>query len=229
MKKQSLILAAAIAATLSSGIAMADVSANAAATTNYLWRGVTQSADVAAVSGGIDWSDDSGLYAGTWVSGIGGGQEVDYYAGYAGEESGIGYDVGVVTYQYPVAPDFGFTEVYANASVDNFSFGLASTTSAAGGNAGGAFDKGDLYLSVSADFEPVTVFLGSYMFDNDATGNELDYIHYGVSMSKDDFTIALEKNDIDETNQLATAGAGLGNGDANAYRIIVTWSKEWSL
>ena len=52
MKKQSLILSAAVAATLTSGVVLADLSTNAAATSNYLWRGVTQSGDSASVSGG---------------------------------------------------------------------------------------------------------------------------------------------------------------------------------
>jgi uncharacterized protein (TIGR02001 family) len=41
--------------------AVEGLSANVAMTSNYLWRGVTQNANDAAISGGIDYAADSGL------------------------------------------------------------------------------------------------------------------------------------------------------------------------
>lgn len=67
MLKKSMVLTSAVAAILSSGSVLADASVNAAASNNYLWRGVTQSNDTASVSGGIDWSGESGLYLGVWT------------------------------------------------------------------------------------------------------------------------------------------------------------------
>lgn len=46
--------------------AQAEVTANIAASSNYYWRGITQTDDGAAVSGGLDYSNESGFYAGTW-------------------------------------------------------------------------------------------------------------------------------------------------------------------
>ncbi len=211
MMKQTILTSAAVAAALSGSVAMAELSGNAAASTNYIWRGITQTGDAAAVSGGIDWSDDSGMYAGTWVSTIAGGQEVDLYAGYATDM----FDVGVIAYTYPVSPNINFTEVYANVSFENISAGIATTVDAASGNTGGAFDKGDIYINVGADFDAVSVWLGSYMFDADSATNPLNYVHYGVSTSKDDFTFSIDKTDQD--------------GPAGAMRVGVTWSKEWEL
>lgn len=246
MTKQSLILGAAIAGTLSSGVAMADLSGNIGIGSNYIWRGVTQTVDQAATYGGVDWSDDSGVYVGTWVSnvdfsGLGDGYEMDVYAGFSGESGAVGYDVGVVTYQYPVTPNFNFTEVYASITFEAITVGLNATVDAASGNdaekdptATGAFEEGDMYLSVATDFETdagssVGVYLGSYMFDKDgkdftATGGadvgNLDYLHYGVSLSKDDFTFALDKNDYDE----AGADPSIDN-----VRFTVSWGKEFAL
>jgi uncharacterized protein (TIGR02001 family) len=45
-------------------------SANIGAVSNYMWRGVTQTGDQAAVQGGIDVGHDSGFYAGTWLSNV---------------------------------------------------------------------------------------------------------------------------------------------------------------
>ncbi|NBC48610.1 MAG: hypothetical protein GVY22_11580 [Gammaproteobacteria bacterium] len=46
------------------------LSANIGAVSNYIWRGVTQTGDQAAIQGGIDVAHESGFYAGTWASNI---------------------------------------------------------------------------------------------------------------------------------------------------------------
>ena len=46
------------------------VSANIGVVSNYVWRGITQTDDKAAVQGGVDYSHSSGFYAGTWVSNV---------------------------------------------------------------------------------------------------------------------------------------------------------------
>ena len=94
---KSISLAAAVAAALTSGVAMAELTGNAAITNNYIWRGVTQTNDQAAGQGGLDYSFGPGFYVGTWLSnvdfsGLGDGTEVDLYAGWGGETGGFGYD-----------------------------------------------------------------------------------------------------------------------------------------
>lgn len=223
MSKKSLILCAAVATALSSGAAFADLSTNASATSNYIWRGVTQSSDTASVAGGVDWSHESGVYAGMWSGSLVGGAETDLYVGFAGEAGDVGYDVGVVTYQYTTAPDINFTELYLNGTYSIITVGIASTIDSADGNKDAAFDKGDLYVSASADFAAgpfdASVFAGSYMFDNDNLfGNgDLDYAHYGVSLSSGEVTVALEKNDIESP------------ASADNVRVVATWSKSWDI
>jgi uncharacterized protein (TIGR02001 family) len=78
-----------------------DLSGNLALTSNYIWRGMTQSDDAEAIQGGLDLAHSSGLYVGTWASNTSGGSEFDYYAGYATEVSGIGVDVGAIAYRFP--------------------------------------------------------------------------------------------------------------------------------
>ncbi|MGB5602490.1 MAG: TorF family putative porin [Gammaproteobacteria bacterium] len=100
---KAISLSAAVAAALASGVAVAEVTGNAAITNNYIWRGVTQTKDQAAGQGGVDWGHSSGFYAGTWLSnvdfsGLGDGYEMDLYAGFGGEVGGFGYDLGVLTY-----------------------------------------------------------------------------------------------------------------------------------
>ena len=240
---RAISLGAAVAAALTSGVAAAEVTANAAVTNNYIWRGITQTTDQAAVQGGIDWSGGPGFYAGTWLSnvdfsGLGDGYEMDVYAGWGGEAGGFGYDLGVISYQYPVTPNFNFTELYVSGTFSVVTVGVNYTVDTASGNnaeetvgAGGAFDEGDVYVYGSLDFPTeagdFSLYAASYMFDNSdktyANGNaygDLDYVHYGASWGKGDFTFAVDKNDLDP----ATNGPSADN-----VRFTVMWSKDFEL
>jgi uncharacterized protein (TIGR02001 family) len=188
--------------------AMAELSGNVGFSSNYLWRGVTQSNDLSAISGGIDYSE-GGLYAGTWTSSLGGGDyELDLYAGYGGEMDSISYDVGIISYQYPVG-ETSFEEAYVNGSVGMIDVGLAYTF-----GADGVGTEGDLYLSVGANTSVgndvgVGLTYGSYDFD---TGT--DYTHFAVTLSKGDFAFGIEKNDMSGGDQA---------------RVVASWSQSFEL
>ena len=106
-----------------------EISANLAITSNYVWRGMTQSHNSPAVQGGIDLGY-KGFYLGTWGSNVEFGPsnnnlEADFYAGYAGELAGIGYDVGFIQYTYPnEATPLNFEEAYIGLSKDFGGFGI---------------------------------------------------------------------------------------------------------
>lgn len=101
------------------------VSFNAALTSDYRFRGMSQSRLDPAVSGGVDYTHNpSGFYAGAWASSIkwvkdGGGDgnlELDVYGGKRGEiVKDVTYDFGVLTYVYPgndLPSNGNTTEVY---------------------------------------------------------------------------------------------------------------------
>lgn len=177
--------------------AVEGLSANAAVTNNYLWRGVTQTNNAAAVSGGLDYAHKSGAYAGTWVSNADWAEEMsyelDFYAGYANElENGIGYDVGVIYYAYDKAAESDFSEVYVSISYDAYSFTYNTLIDS---DAGGKFAD-DTYLSADAEFEVAEglglgLHIGRYDFKE--AGN---YIDYGVALSKEGFTFGVSKTDL---------------------------------
>ena len=136
MLKKTLIggLAAAAAMSLATTGALAEddfpgeFSANVALTTDYVFRGISQSDDEPAIQGGFDWSHESGFYLGTWASSLdfqgvdSDGIELDWYGGFANEFNGISHDVGALYYQYPGAGDdgdvFDFVEVYGSLGYD---------------------------------------------------------------------------------------------------------------
>ena len=65
----------------------AELSGNFTFSSNYIWRGMTQTMDDPGYSGGFDYSHESGFYAGTWGSNVafgGAGLELDTYAGFTG-------------------------------------------------------------------------------------------------------------------------------------------------
>lgn len=197
-----------------SQMASATVEANFGVTSDYLWRGVSQSGGDPSVSGGLDYSHESGFYAGAWIgtidfgddsgteTDIGSGTENDYYLGYGGESGDFGYDVGYIYYNYPASgyEDLDFGEVYFNGSYGAFSFGIAYTiTSDADDDA--PFGTGDIYYSVGYGFDLPEDFglglsYGYYNFDSDdEIYGDVDYGHFQVDLSKGDFTLSLSKAD----------------------------------
>ncbi|MEZ5854506.1 MAG: TorF family putative porin [Hyphomicrobiaceae bacterium] len=91
------------------------ISGNFAATTDYVFRGFSQSASRPAVQAGID-ATYKWFYVGTWSSLIDFGRvgvkdvahaEVDYYAGIKPVLGPVTMDLGVIYYTYPSAFDPG--------------------------------------------------------------------------------------------------------------------------
>ncbi|NNG44819.1 hypothetical protein HJP15_18150 [Pseudoalteromonas sp. NEC-BIFX-2020_002] len=187
--------------------AYAEVTANVAATSNYLWRGQEQTNGDAAISGGIDYVNESGFYAGTWVSNASWADEMtyelDFYAGFGGDiNENISYDVGYIYYAYPDAAssaDADFSEIYGSLSMGGFSFGASIlATSAASGDGSDFSDS--LYLTADYGFAigsngtEMALHVGHYSGDFIGDDNIIDY---GISISKDGFTLGLSDNDID--------------------------------
>lgn len=103
LKSLLLSMAVAGAATMSvaPATAQAEVSYNAAVSNMYLWRGQDISDGQGVVSGGIDYSHDSGLYAGVWASSEAAGTETDLYAGYGFSSGDFGLNLAYWAYFYP--------------------------------------------------------------------------------------------------------------------------------
>ena len=97
---------------------------NAAATSDYVFRGVSQTEEEPALSAGVDVSVGA-FYAGGWASNVGFAgdddthAEVDLYGGVRREAAGWSLDLGVVGYLYagqPDGADYDYAEVKLAAS-----------------------------------------------------------------------------------------------------------------
>ena len=100
--KKILLAATALAAIAFAGSASAEgaVSYNIGVTSDYVFRGWTQTDGSPAVQGGVDYANGI-FYAGAWASNVDfADYEVDLYAGVKPVVGNYTFDVGVVTYQY---------------------------------------------------------------------------------------------------------------------------------
>jgi len=200
MNKTTMLLTAAVLATgvySTQSQAVEGLSANAGVTSNYLWRGMSQTSDQAAISGGIDYADASGFYVGAWTSNVdfGAGDEtsaeVDFYAGYGFEAGEIAFDIGYVFYGYPGGGEADFSEIYASASWEVLTVGAYVLADAEWDADFGdtTYLYADLAFEVAAGLE-LGFHYGLYSID----GGD-DQSDYGVSLSKDNFTLSI--SDVD--------------------------------
>lgn len=93
-----------------------DLSYNIGVTSDYVFRGFTQTMEDPAIQGGLDLTAGS-FYAGVWASNVDFGDstdaEIDGYLGFRGEAVGFGYDVGLIGYGYvndPAASGYAYGE-----------------------------------------------------------------------------------------------------------------------
>ena len=88
------------------------LSYNVGVVSDYRFRGITQTNYKPALQAGVDFAHKSGFYLGAWGSNVSwvkefngaskGDLEIDIYGGFKGEiAKGFGFDVGLISYQYP--------------------------------------------------------------------------------------------------------------------------------
>lgn len=191
-------------------------SANLAVTSDYIWRGISQTDNEPAIQGGADYSHASGLYLGAWASNVDfaandADVEVDLYGGFSNEVGGFSYDVGVIHYNYPGESDLNFEELYLGLG-----YGFLSV------KASHDFDNENSYYEAGADFTlPAEVSLalhvGHYDFDN---GEDYDDWKVAVGRSYGGFDFELAYADTDLSDNEC-------GGDYCDARAIFTVSREF--
>jgi len=187
------------------------LSANVTLTSDYIFRGISQSSGDPAIQGGFDYTHASGFYAGTWASNVGwirdfqgyesGSMEIDFYGGFRGGigESGFTYDVGGIYYMYPGEnnsglPDGDTAEVYGALGWKWFTvkgsyylsdevFGWGDDSCGPCGDADGSY-----YLAISGAYPVGETGLtlgaswGTFSFENN---EQADYDDWSVSATYD--------------------------------------------
>lgn len=212
------------------------VSFNAAVTTDYRYRGISQTRVKPALQGGADYvNNPTGLYVGTWLSTIkwvkdaGGDSDVewDVYAGKRGEIApGISYDVGALYYFYPSndLPDSANTfELYGKLGYGPAYIKYSHSTT----NLFGFSDsKNSGYLDVGADIEVGTglmlnLHVGRQRVENNSAFSYTDY-KIGVTKDFGICTVALAAIYADTKAYVGPNGKNLAKTGA-----VVTVSKTF--
>lgn len=173
-------LASASMGAVAEGESPHNFAANVSLTTNYLFRGITQTDNGPAIQGGFDYQyAPVGFYAGAWASNVElafnntpashiqnrASMELDYYGGFAGSLSnGIGWDIGGIYYSYP--------------GQHEDEDGIDPITGAAFG--GADYDYAEVYFKTSYAFEGVTyspTVKGGVYYSPDYFGEDGDGVY----------------------------------------------------
>lgn len=190
MKKHLAIAALSITA-LFAGAARAELGSTITLTSDYDFRGITQTALKPALQASLDYTHASGFYASAWGSNVEFGKtakskvELDWIAGFKGNfAEGFGYDVGVIRYSYlPTDDEVAFNEIYAGVNLQAVS--LKYWYSNSFGNVGDAAS----YLEANATI-PLPSEFGLALHAGHSAGKYWDnsngrgYTDYSIGFSK---------------------------------------------
>ncbi|MCF6264696.1 MAG: TorF family putative porin [Xanthomonadales bacterium] len=188
------VLVVAIMFSLVATAANADLSGTITITSDYDYRGFTQSAESFALQGSVDYTHENGFYASVWGSSLDFGRgsdadlEVDLVVGFSKDigDSGINWDIGFIEYLYPGVSGANFGELYGGFGVGGFSVKLSYSNDFAGlGNSAWYLDGG---YSHEWDNGWSALVYGGYSYgeafsfrDGLAFGNT-DYFNYGAGL-----------------------------------------------
>lgn len=254
--KSALIALATAAAALTPSLASAQAAAapepastltgNFTLTSDYRFRGLSQTFKGPAVQGGIDWAHASGFYLGNWNSNVSGNQfpngagiEMDFYGGYKWQLSpGAVLDVGGLYYYYPGAffngfapnePEFNHFELYVGATMGPFGakfyygltdfFGLDATV-------GGRDSKGSWYLDLnySTEILPKTSLIAHLGYQHVSNYGDLSYYDWKLGVTYDWsgwlLTLAYVDTNADSALYFATNSSGRTKSIGDATLVI---------
>ena len=226
-------------------MARAGASGSVALTSDYIFRGVSQTNQEPALQAGLEYAADSGFYVGTWGSNINwlsdlstqeapisSSLELDAYAGYRGKfGDSIGFDVGALYYWYPGDYPSGFNsadtaELYFGISAGvvsaKYSYALTDLFGYADSDGSGYLDA-----AVNWEFVPtwtLNVHGGKQWIENNEDFEYTDW-KLGVTKSFDGgFAVALAYTDTDTEQALYTKAHGNYIGDDT---VVLTLTKTF--
>ena len=162
---------------------------NAAATSEYMFRGISQTDDHPAIQTGAGYSFSNGFYVGGWASNVDFGEstdaEIDTFVGWNGDlNDTFNLDVQLVRYNYigePDGVDYAYNELIGKVSfAENYSATLGYTndflntdTDSFYGAVGGSWAVGN-EVNLTAGLGYTTV-----------EGPEDGYLDYSVGVNRD--------------------------------------------
>ena len=218
------------------------LSYNVGAVSDYRFRGISQTSFKPAIQLGADFVHKNGFYLGAfgsnvdWVKEVNGATkgsyEIDLYGGYKGNiTKDIGFDVGLITYQYP-GNNSGIANAakgkaagdYSNASTNEVYLGLSYSVAtlkysrSLGDFLGNVKSGGSQYFDLSANFDlgngfTLTPHIGRQTIPNQNNTNAITaQVINGNAGNYTDYSLTIAK---DFGNGLALSGALIGTDAKN--------------
>jgi uncharacterized protein (TIGR02001 family) len=233
------VIAAGILVVTSAGAQEVEVSGNVMITSDYAFRGISQTLEKPAVQGGLDITGPLNLYVGAWGSSVNFGEdlsggsraqmELDVYFGIAPTVAGVDLDVGLLYYAYPGAASvrsYNFLEAYAGVarSFGDLSFGLNGAYSpdffAASGT--GVFGSASVSALIPGAPLAVEASVGRQAIEDNAAFGTPDYTVWSAGVSADyfgaSFGATVTGTDLKEADCF-------GGSDLCKTRVIVSVSR----
>lgn len=199
-----------------------EVTGSLAFTTDYRFRGISQTFRDPAIQGGLEFTTPGRFYVGTWASIVdkltyanSRGFEWDIYGGYRAPLGGAWtLDVGAIQYLYPSVSRYGTLEAYAGVSYDWLSFKYYYALSNRFFGTENA--RGSQYFDLTAAYplrEDLTLI--GHIGNQLVSGNSGDYIDYRVGLTKQwrgfDWSASIYGTDVDAaTTNIAGRTVQLG-------------------
>ena len=235
-KEAGMIKSAILGAALVGGLALPaqanelELSATTALTTDYVFRGISQTGQEPAIQGSLDAAYGI-FYAGVWGSNIdfANSLELDWYGGIASDWNGLGYDIGAIWYTYPgsnggldyveikTGLSYGFTDSFTAGVTNYWSPDLKADALEVGAEyAFNPIFNGFFSPSVSALF-------GWQWFDS---GPDYTYWNAGLTLGfMENWAVDVRYWDTDISNN--TCGAFVGGRDYCDSRVVGTLSASF--
>lgn len=209
-----------------------DFSANVALTTDYVFRGISQSNEEPTIQGGVDWSESTtGLYLGLWGSGVDfndASAEFDFYGGVSGSIDAFSWDLGAIYYHYPGSADDLNYDFWELAAATGYDFGVLQTSLALNYSPDYFGSSGDAYYLAAYATAPLPYDLTAnghiahqWISDNAAFGTS-DYTDWslGLAYTLEGFDLALTYHDTDLNEPSECA-------DGCSQRVVFSISKAF--
>jgi uncharacterized protein (TIGR02001 family) len=208
---------------------------NAGITTDYRYRGVSQSRLKPTINAGADYAFANGFYLGGWGSTIkwvkdGGGDgnlELDLYGGYKFEVAkDLNLDVGYLQYVYPsnkLSPSANTGEIYIGATYNQFNvkysrsvsnlFGFANSKGSGYFDFTGTFDLGGGWGAIG--------HIGKQSVKNNSAFGYTDY-KVGATKDIEGYVIGASLIGTDNKKYVSPTGKNLGKNG-----LVLTVSKTF--
>lgn len=220
-----------------SGAAHAQFSSTITGTTDYDFRGFSQSAKDPAIQGSLDYAFPAGFAIGTWASNVDfdndADVELDFYGNYTGKiNDDTSWQIGFNAYTYPSSDDVkDYVEYFVGLSAGMFGVKQWYSDDLFKSGSSGAYTEGNFTYPLPQNFNVqlhAGYAWGDYWKDDNLGGGEIFDFSAGVGYSVHNFDLLLRVTGTDASGAQKIKGDTNNNEPRVVFSVATTlpWSGE---